>query len=207
MWRRRFISRRTYKDSRAGENLQGGNSTFPGEESELFEVKEGAPLVPEDLHEMLRRFNRHTFACEEDLVIFDYHLCRLSQARALVDLCLGELLCAFRKGYGELGYSKIDDFALEHLSFSGRLASELMHNHEKLLTLPLTKEAYVKGTIVRSALRLLLRVATKENETELLDEIKGLSVREIESLVKARSINVRVCGSKLEEGGRYAGGG
>ncbi|MHC9538760.1 MAG: hypothetical protein AB9903_04510 [Vulcanimicrobiota bacterium] len=199
MWRRRFISRRTYKDSRASENLQGGSSTFPGEESELFEVKEGSPLVPEDLHEMVRHFNNHTMDYEEDLVIFDYHLCRLSQARALVDLCLGEFLCAFRKGYGELGYSKIDDFAVEHLSFSGRLASELMHNHEKLLTLPLTKEAYIKGTIVRSALRLLLRVATKENEAELLDEIKGLSVREIESLVKTRSINVKVCGSELGE--------
>ena len=200
MWRRRFISRRTYKDSRASENLQSGNSPSSGEETELFEVKEGAQLVPEDLHEMLRCFNDHTMDCEEDLVIFDYHLCRLSQTRALVDLCLGELLCAFRKGYGELGYSKIDDFAVEHLSFSGRLASELMHNHEKLLALPLTKEAYIKGTIARSALRLLLRVATNENEAELLDEIQGLSVREIESLVKARSFNVKVCGSELEAG-------
>ena len=82
-------------------------------------MKEGAPLVPEDLHELVRRFNSHTMDYEEDLVTFDYHLCRLSQARALVDLCLGELLCAFRKCYGDLGYSKIDDFAVEHLSFSG----------------------------------------------------------------------------------------
>ncbi|MHC9542456.1 MAG: hypothetical protein AB9903_23340 [Vulcanimicrobiota bacterium] len=199
MWRRKFISRRTYKDSRASENLQSGSSNFSGEQAELFEVKEGAPLVPEDLHELVHSFNSHTMDYEEDLVTFDYHLCRLSQARALVDLCLGELLCAFRKGYGDLGYSKIDDFAVEHLSFSGRLASELMHNHEKLLALPLTKEAYIKGAIVRSALRLLLRVATKGNEAELLDEIKGLSVREIESLVKARSSNVKVCGSKLGE--------
>ncbi|MHC9541412.1 MAG: hypothetical protein AB9903_18060 [Vulcanimicrobiota bacterium] len=200
MWRRRFISRRTYKDSRASENLQGGSSLSSDEETELFEVKEGAQLVPEDLHEMVRSFNRHTFDNEEDLVTFDYHLCRLSQTRALLDLCLGELLCAFRKGYGELGYSKIDDFAVEHLSFSGRLASELMHNHEKLLALPLTKEAYIKGAIVKSALRLLLRVATNENEAELLDEIQGLSVREIESLVKARSINVKVCETELEAG-------
>ncbi|MHC9542260.1 MAG: hypothetical protein AB9903_22350 [Vulcanimicrobiota bacterium] len=206
MWRRRFISRRTYKDSRTSENLQSRNSPSSCEESELFDVKEGAPLVPKDLHELVRRFNSHSMDYEEDLVTFDYHLCRLSQARALVDLCLGELLCAFRKGYGDLGYSKIDDFTVEHLSFSGRLASELMHNHEKLLALPLTKEAYIKGAIVRSALRLLLRVATCENEAELLNEIQGLSVREIESLVKARSINVKVCGSELEEGAEMQAG-
>ncbi|MHC9541521.1 MAG: hypothetical protein AB9903_18610 [Vulcanimicrobiota bacterium] len=81
MWRRRFISRRTYKDSRASENLQGGSSPSSGEESELFEVKEGAQFVPEDLHEMVHSFNNDTMDYEEDLVTFDYHLCRLSQAR------------------------------------------------------------------------------------------------------------------------------
>ncbi|MGV8125489.1 MAG: hypothetical protein AB2L14_37570 [Candidatus Xenobiia bacterium LiM19] len=85
-----------------------------------------------------------------------------------------------------MGYSKLDDFADEHLSFSGRLASEMILNFERLQALPLTREAYIKGDIVKSALRLLLRVATKENEAALLSEIDGLSVREIDELVKAR---------------------
>ena len=170
-------------------------------------MKEDIPLVPKELHELARHINCRAIDPDEDFVTFDYHLCRLSHARSLVDLCLGELLRAFKKVHGEIGYSKIDDFADEHLSFSGRLAHEMILNYERLQALPLTREAYVKGNIVKSALRSLLRVATKENEADLLDEIEGLSVREIQELVRQRLKTIKVCGNqKNKTGGDAAGG-
>jgi hypothetical protein len=139
--RKRFVqSRRTYKDSTAAENLQARRAWAPGQDAELFDVKEEAPLVPKELHDLARHINSRSIDREEDFISFDYHLCRLSHARSLVDLCLGELLSAFRKAdgkaCGEMGYSKLDDFADEHLSFSGRLASELILNFERLQDLP-----------------------------------------------------------------------
>ncbi|MGV8125542.1 MAG: hypothetical protein AB2L14_37845 [Candidatus Xenobiia bacterium LiM19] len=189
--RKRLIkSRRTYRDSTPDENLQAGRAGAVEQDPALFCVNECAPLVPKELHEYARHISSRYVDHEADFITFDYHLCRLSHARSLIDLCLGELLSAFRKNdgkaYGEMGYSKLDDFADEHLSFSGRLASELILNFERLQALPLTREAYIKGDIVKSALRLLLRVMTPENEAELLGRIRKLSVREIDELVKAR---------------------
>ena len=174
--------------------------------AELFDVKEEAPLVPKELHDLARHINCRAIDPDEDFVAFDYHLCRLSHARSLVDLCLGELLRAFKKVHGEIGYSKIDDFADEHLSFSGRLAHEMILNYERLQALPLLREAYIKGEIVKSALRLLLRVATKESEADLLAGIDGLSVREIEELVRERLKTIKVCkDQKNKTGGDAAG--
>ncbi|MGV8119955.1 MAG: HNH endonuclease [Candidatus Xenobiia bacterium LiM19] len=209
--RKRLIqSRRTYKDSTPDENLQAGRAGASEQDADLFDVKEGAPLVPRELHELARHINSRSIDREEDFITFDYHLCRLSQARSLIDLCLGELLSAFRKrdgkAYGEMGYSRLDDFTDEHLSFSGRLASEMILNYERLQALPLTREAYIKGDIVKSALRLLLRVTTKENEAELLSEIRELSVREIDKLVKVKLRAVRMRDRQKNMAGRDAEG-
>jgi hypothetical protein len=169
MWRRKRLiqSRRTYRDSTSDENLQAGRAGVVEQAAALFDINECAPLVPKELHELARYISSRYIDREKDFITFDYHLCRLSHARSLIDLCLGELLSAFRKNvgkaYGEMGYSKLDDFADEHLSFSGRLASELILNFERLQALPLTREAYMKGQIVKSALRFLLRVMTPHN--------------------------------------------
>ncbi|MGV8120550.1 MAG: hypothetical protein AB2L14_12390 [Candidatus Xenobiia bacterium LiM19] len=174
--------------------------------TELFDVKEEAPLVPKELHDLARHINCRAIDPDEDFVTFDYHLCRLSHARSLVDLCLGELLKAFKKVHGEIGYSKIDDFADEHLSFSGRLAHEMILNYERLQALPLLREAYIKGEIVKSALRLLLRVATKESEADLLAGIDGLSVREIEELVRERLKTLKMLSNQKNKTGGDAAG-
>jgi hypothetical protein len=198
--RKRFTqSRRTYLDSTAGENLPAERDSV--QKAEQFDVKEDIPLVPKELHDLARHINCRAIDPDEDFVTFDYHLCRLSHARSLVDLCLGELLRAFKKVHGEIGYSKIDDFADEHLSFSGRLAHEMILNYERLQALPLTREAYIKGKIVKSALRLLLRVMTKENEAGLLARIDGLSVREIEELARQRLKSIKVCRDQKEKSG------
>ena len=119
-------------------------------------------------------------ACE-----MDWRLSRLIHIRRDLDLTMGELLTLLRrKKEGYLGYSTIGAFAAEHLSFSGRLASEMMRNHEILSALPLAKKAYLKGELGKSALRHLSRIMTAESEAEWLSKARKLSIRALEKAVK-----------------------
>ncbi|MDQ7825832.1 MAG: HNH endonuclease [Candidatus Eremiobacteraeota bacterium] len=115
----------------------------------------------------------------------DFTLCEAIRGRLALDLHLGGLLVNLKtKGVDHLGYRSMATFAVEHLSMSGRTASELMRNFEFLRHLPLTREAYLQGRIARSALRHLLRVITPENEAEWLGIAQKLSISALEREVK-----------------------
>ncbi|MDQ7826834.1 MAG: hypothetical protein RDV48_28810, partial [Candidatus Eremiobacteraeota bacterium] len=115
----------------------------------------------------------------------DFLLCEAVRGRLALDLTLGGLLVTLKtKGVDQLGYRSMGTFATEHLSFSGRTASELMHNFELLKALPLTREAYLEGRIAKSALRFLSRVATPQNEAEWLAIASGRSLCGLEGEVK-----------------------
>ena len=149
-------------------------------------MKEGEPLCDldavDDFAEKIstRSMDRYDAALEAD-----EELDVILQKRRENDLRLGEVLTLFKKKKGEdyLGHRSIGTFAVEHLSFSGRLASELMHNHEVLSALPLTKEAYRQGEITKSALRHLSKVLTPQNEAEWLSKTQNLSLRALERAV------------------------
>ncbi|MDQ7822503.1 MAG: HNH endonuclease signature motif containing protein [Candidatus Eremiobacteraeota bacterium] len=107
----------------------------------------------------------------------DFTLCEAVRGRQALDIVLGGLLVTLKtKGVDQLGYRSMGVFATEHLSFSGRTASELMHNFRLLKVLPLTREAYLEGKIAKSALRSLSRVITPQNESW------WLAVAEVRSL-------------------------
>jgi hypothetical protein len=143
-------------------------------EALLFETDELADRVYSSI------IDRAETACE-----MDWRLSRLIHIRRDLDLTMGELLTLLRrKKEGYLGYSTIGAFAAEHLSFSGRLASEMMRNHEILSVLPLAKKAYLKGELGKSALRHLSRIMTRENEAEWLSKARKLSIRALEKAVK-----------------------
>ncbi|MDQ7827189.1 MAG: HNH endonuclease signature motif containing protein [Candidatus Eremiobacteraeota bacterium] len=115
----------------------------------------------------------------------DFTLCEAVRGRLALDLTIGAFLVNLKtKGVDHLGYRSMVSFAVEHLSMSGRTASELMRNFEFLKVLPLTREAYLQGRIARSALRHLLRVITPENEAEWLGIAQKLSVSGLEREVK-----------------------
>ena len=105
----------------------------------VYCLKEGEPLCDldavDDFTEKIstRSMDRYDAAQEAD-----EELDVILQKRRENDLRLGEVLTLFKKKKGEdyLGHRSIGTFAVEHLSFSGRLASELMHNHEVLSALP-----------------------------------------------------------------------
>jgi len=147
-------------------------------------LKEGEPFceVDELVQEIASRcINRYDAASEADL-----ELDRLLHIRRENDLRIGEVLNLFKKKKGEdyLGHRSIGTFAVEHLSFSGRLASELMHNSEALSALPLTKKAYLRGELLKSSLRHLSRVLTPENEAEWLSKAQNLSIAALEKAVR-----------------------
>ena len=150
-------------------------------------MKEGEPLCDldavDDFAEKIstRSMDRHDAALEAD-----EELDVILQKRRENDLRLGEVLTLFKKKKGEdyLGHRSIGTFAVEHLSFSGRLASELMHNHEMFSTLQLTKEAFRQGEITKSALRHLSKVLTPQNEADWLSKTRNLSLRALEMAVR-----------------------
>ena len=150
-------------------------------------LKEGEPLCDLDIVDEFtekistRSMDRHDAAQEADSKLDE-----MLQMRRENDLRLGEVLTLFKKKKGEdyLGHRSIGTFAVEHLDFSGRLASELMHNHEVLSALPITKEAYRQGEITKSALRHLSKVLTPQNEAEWLSKTRNLSLRAPEMAVR-----------------------
>ncbi|MDQ7824648.1 MAG: hypothetical protein RDV48_17740 [Candidatus Eremiobacteraeota bacterium] len=115
----------------------------------------------------------------------DFTLCTAVRGRLALDLVLGGLLVNLKtKGVERLGYRSMATFAMEHLSMSGRTASELMYNFRLLEGLPLSREAYLQGKIAKSALRHLSRVVTVENEAGWLEKAQKLSVGAFEREVR-----------------------
>ncbi|MDQ7823351.1 MAG: HNH endonuclease signature motif containing protein [Candidatus Eremiobacteraeota bacterium] len=122
---------------------------------------------------------------DERAARIDFLICEAVHGRLALDLVLGGLLVTLKtKGVDQLGYRSMGTFATEHLSFSGRTASELMHNFELLRALPLTREAYLEGRIAKSALRHLSRVITPENESWWLAIAEERSLCGLEREVK-----------------------
>ena len=149
-------------------------------------LKEGEPLCDLDaVDEFAEKISTRSIDRCDAAQEADRKLDEMLQMRRENDLRLGEVLTLFKKKKGEdnLGHRSIGTFAVEHLDFSGRLASELMHNHEIFSALQLTKEAFRQGEISKSALRHLSKVLTAENEAEWLSKARNLSLRDLERAV------------------------
>jgi len=172
----------------------------------VVHLREGEPIC--DVGEMvqqiaIRSINRYDAAIEADRELDGIMLKRRG-----IDLRLGELLTLFKKKKGEdyMGHRSIGTFSVEHLSFSGRLASELMRNSGLLSSLPLTKETYLQGGIKKSALRHLSRVLTPENEAEWISRIEKLSMKELERMVKKALQEMETARKSGSEGKSNGGG-
>ncbi|MDQ7826193.1 MAG: HNH endonuclease signature motif containing protein, partial [Candidatus Eremiobacteraeota bacterium] len=145
---------------------------------------------------------------DERAARIDFLLCEAVRGRMALDLTLGGILVTLKtKGVGELGYRSMGTFATEHLSFSGRTASELMRNFELLRALPLTRETYLEGRIAKSALRHLSRVATPENESRWLAIAEVRSLCGLEREVKRALAERKADGAPGSEGSLRAAGG
>ncbi len=163
------------------ENTAEGFHWIPFERVVLLKI--GRPIC--DIDDLVRDILTHRIDRNDAARKVDWHLDRLIHMRLGTDRIMGEFLTYLKKqGVSSLGYRSIGTFSVEHLSFSGRLASEMMHNYEVLQALPLTKEAYLQGEIMKSALRYVSRVMTPENEADWLSMAQSLSLNDLEREVK-----------------------
>ncbi|MDQ7827255.1 MAG: hypothetical protein RDV48_30960, partial [Candidatus Eremiobacteraeota bacterium] len=160
--------------------IPAGTSCRPGH---LVKITRGG-LIPE-AEKLTEDITFGSIDRDERAAHIDFLLCEAVRGRMALDLVLGGLLVTLKsKGVDQLGYRSMGTFATEHLSFSGRTASELMHNFELLRALPLTREAYLEGRIAKSALRHLSRVITPENESWWLAIARERSLCGLEREVK-----------------------
>ena len=141
-------------------------------------IEKGKPVCDIDklVHKIVTgRINRYDAANEADSCMDG-----ILHKRLAIDLRMGEMLKHLKKqGVSHLGYRSIGNFSVEHLSFSGRLASEMMHRFDVLSTLPLTRSAYLQCEIMKSALRYTSRIMTPQNEAEWLSLAQTLSLNDL----------------------------
>jgi len=147
-------------------------------------IEKGKPIC--DIDELVREILTNRIDRYDAAIEADWNLDRLIHIRLAVDLIMGEFLKYLKKkGVSSLGYRSIGTFSVEHLSFSGRLASEMIHNYEVLSTLPLTKKAFLQGEIMKSALRFVSRVMNPDNEKEWLSLAQSLCLSDLEREVQS----------------------
>ncbi len=172
----------------------------------VVKLDEGEPLC--DIDDLVKEIVTRCINWYDAALEAHWNLDRILHIRREYDIRIGEALNLFKKKKGEdyMGHRSIGTFAVEHMSFSGRLASELMHNSETLSNLPLTKKAYLQGKIKKSALRHLSRVLTPENESEWISSAQNLSINALEKAVrqaldeKTSVLNADTKGERPENG-------
>ncbi|MGV8119774.1 MAG: HNH endonuclease [Candidatus Xenobiia bacterium LiM19] len=146
-------------------------------------IEKGRPVCDVDtlVHKIVTgRIDRYDTAHEADS-----ELDGILHKRLALDLRMGEVLKHLKKqGVSHLGYRSIGNFSVEHLSFSGRLASEMMRRFDVLSALPLTRSAYLQCEIMKSALRYTSRIMTAQNEAEWLSLAQTLSLNDLEREVR-----------------------
>jgi len=167
-------------------------------------IERGRPVCNVD--ELVRKVISGNFDREEIASDIDSELNSILHKRLSIDLRMGETLKALRRqGVQRLGYRTMGDFAVEHLSFSGRLASEMIHNFDVLSRLPLTKKAYLQCEIMKSALRHTARVMTPANEKEWISLAQTLSLNELIDEVRLELEDKKSCddptGAEAEDSG------
>ena len=92
---------------------------------------------------------------------------------------LGRLAAAFRKigGHRRLGFPKLDDYSRERLGLSGRELQSLAAVSVRLGELPSVAEAFERGELSWSQVRLVAAVARPGSEAQWLERARGRSVR------------------------------
>ena len=164
-------------------SIDGDTSGRP----EAVRLAPGQSLVPEELLEPPSDTDRRHVMKDLAAFLLDRHLRRLGRMRNPLELRLGRLLARLqdRSGYLELGFASLSDYVIERLGISVRRAQVLVQSDRRLKTLPLTSEAFARGQVTSSQIRLLLRIATPETESAWLERALRLNVRLLELEVTA----------------------
>jgi hypothetical protein len=88
------------------------------------------------------------------------------------------------RAWRRIGFVRLSDYARERLGCSPRTLEEDAHVFAALDALPLLRDALQRGELSWTQARLLVRIATPQNERFLLERTAQLTTRELESLVR-----------------------
>lgn len=126
---------------------------------------------------------RHSAAARDAIGLkVEDRLIELAHACGPLRRVLAVLAASFmkRRAWETLGYARIGDYARERLGISPRMLQEFARVDGCLVQLPELEGALVSGGLPWSKVRLLARVASAENEAELIELARHTSVRALE---------------------------
>ena len=89
------------------------------------------------------------------------------------------------QAFERLCYARLRDYARERAGVSARQLQDLAHAHRAFATLPALERALVANELPWSKVRLLVRVATPEDQSRWIERARMLSIRHLEQEVRA----------------------
>jgi len=89
-----------------------------------------------------------------------------------------------RRKWQPLGFVRLGDYTRERLGIGARCLEEEVRVAGALRTLPLLTSSFLDGTLTWTALRLLVDVASTQDEAQWIDSARGLSSRALAELVR-----------------------
>jgi len=171
---------------------------------EVVHLSPGASLVPDALLEPPWRSDSRGSFRDLAALLLDRHLRRLVRIRQPIDLRLARLLDRLDSGSGylALGFARLTDYATERLGLPSRRVQTLLALARRLGDLPQLAAAFEVGHVSLSQVQLLLLVVTPDTEVDWIARATTMTVRRLETLVRAaqRSAAVAECAAEAESG-------
>jgi hypothetical protein len=140
-------------------------------------------------------------ACAE---VLDHQLRRLGRHDALCRMVLGRVAAALldREAHRTLGFARLGDYTRERLGLSAREVQDAARVVRALGDLPLIAAAFEGGQLSWTQARLVVRVATGDDEARWLAIARTRTTRALEALMRA----TREPGDAARPGATPAGG-
>ncbi len=129
----------------------------------------------------------------------DEELVRMARSQTAVRLAIGEGFVALANGWQELGFSRFVDYVRERCQRSGRWGEDTRSLARRLMDLPHIRRALLRSEIGWCMAEVLARVATPEDEEELLEATRGMTVRQVERVLAERGASA----DEPEDGDRF----
>jgi hypothetical protein len=120
----------------------------------------------------------------------DAHLLRLARQEALCRRVLGLVARAFlaRRCHQRLGFARVGDYTRERLGLSAREVQELARVADRLERLPLLAEAFRRGQVSWTHVRLLTAVASGATEATWLERARGVTADQLALRIRLSAV-------------------
>ncbi len=122
----------------------------------------------------------------DEALRLDAELVRMARRRTVVRLAVGEAFVALGQGWQELGFSRFVDYVRERCNRSGRWGEDTRALARRLAGLPGIRRALLRNAVGWCMAEVLSRHATADDEDELLEATRGMTVRQVKRVLAER---------------------